>query len=164
MVRKRPSVKTWIGTAQQGNIAVASASKVLVASLGGFTLGVAGTVIRSRGIFVVTPQAFSADLNYDGAFGIGVVSQTALTTGITAIPGPFSDDNWPGWYVHQYYAGIVDFQDASGSRVLCKEIQYEIDSKAMRKVRSDEALVFVCESRFGAVNVKAHIRTLFMES
>ena len=155
------SVKTWIGTADQGEIAVASTAKVLLSSFS-FTLGLAGTVLRSRGIISVFPQSGAADLVIDGAFGMGVVSITALATGITAIPGPFTDDSWPGWFVHQYFSNVLDVTTDVGRLLLQKS--YEIDSKAMRKVRNDEAVVLVAESRAGALNILSHVRVLFQES
>ena len=104
----------------------------------------------------------SADISVDGAFGIAVVSDIARATGITAIPGPFTDSDWDGWFVHQFFAGRYAFDDATGARILSWE--YEIDSKAMRKVGGDEAIVFVGESRSGAVQMLSHVRLLFKES
>jgi len=162
-VGKRRSVKTWIGTADQGNVGVGSAAKVLLASFTVGGLGTSGTVIRSRGILNVVPQVFTADLNWDGAFGMAIVSETAALLGITAIPGPFSDDDWTGWFVHQYFAGLVDAGGAT-DQTLGRQFQYEIDSKAMRKVSGNESIVLVAESRNGALNVKSHVRVLFLES
>ena len=155
--QKRSSV--WIAPADQGLVAVSGAAKVLLASTAGFGLGSAGTVVRSRGILQVSPQATSGSLTHDGAFGLAVVSATAVATGITAIPGPFTDADWAGWYVHQFTGGVWDVGSDIGAQYA--QIQWEIDSKAMRKVSGDEALVFVYEFRLGSVNVLSHVRQLF---
>ena len=154
---KRSSV--WLAPADQGEVAVALGAKVLLASTAGFGLGSAGTIVRSRGLLQIRVNTTGADVSWDGAFGMAVVSDTARATGITAIPGPFSDSDWSGWYVHQFCAGELEFSMSVGRLIL--NWDYNIDSKAMRKVGGDEALVFVYESRLGAVDVVSHIRQLF---
>ena len=161
--RRSRSVKVWLGPANQGYVSVASASKVLLASTAGFGLGAAGTILRSRGVLSVRPTGESADLAFDGAFGIAVISDVARATGITAIPGPFTDSDWSGWLVHQFWAQRIAFEDATGVQFNAA-LNYEIDSKAMRKVQGDEAIVLVAEARLGAVGVLSHIRMLFQES
>ena len=156
------STKVWIGPAEQGYVTVADNTKVLLASTAGFGLGSAGTIVRTRGLLGVHLVTSGATLAWDGAFGIAVVSATALTTGITAIPGPFTDADWSGWFVHQFIAGRFDFDDSTGARRL--DWSWEIDSKAMRKVKGDEAIVLVGESRSGAIVVLSHMRVLFQES
>ena len=159
--RKR-LVKTWLGTAQQGYVTVASGTKVLLASTAGFGLGSAGTIIRTRGHLAIRPNVEGTTISLDGAFGIAVVSQTAQALGITAIPGPFSDDDWSGWLVHQYF-GFRYLSATAVGEMLVDQI-FEIDSKAMRKVAGDEAIVLVGESRSGAVAMLSHMRLLFQES
>ena len=160
--RQKRSVKVWIGPAAQGYVAVANASKVLLASTGGFGLGSAGTIIRSRGLLSVRPTTEGTSVSVDGAFGIAVVSATALATGITAIPGPFTDADWSGWMVHQFFGFRYSVKTAVAEDLL--NTNMEIDSKAMRKVAGDEAIVLVGESRQGAVSILSHIRLLFQES
>jgi len=162
--RKTRSVKTWLGTAAQGQVGVSSGAKVLLSSTAGFGLGSTGTIIRTRGILHIVPQVFTADLAYDGAFGIGVVSQAAQALGITALPGPFTDDDWSGWFVHQYYSGEVLATAVDAGYTMAQSFTYEIDSKAMRKVAGDEAIVLVAQSRTGVVNIVSHMRILFQES
>ena len=159
---KRRSTKLWLGTAAQGYVTVATATKVLLASTGGFGLGSAGTIIRTRGLLSIRPTTEGTSVSIDGAFGIAVVSDVARATGITAIPGPFTDDDWSGWLVHQYFTQRYSVNTEVGEDLLDR--QYEIDSKAMRKVAGDEAIVLVGESRQGAVSVLSHMRLLFQES
>ncbi len=93
-------------------------------------------------------MAFGVDDTWRGAYGLCVVSDEALAAGAAAIPRPFDDDDWPGWLVHGYYAGHLEFQ--SGTSELVVPIQYEIDSKGMRKVRPNESIVWVGESNSSA--------------
>ena len=124
----------------------------------------AATVVRVRGLFFVHPTAFGADLSYDGAYGLGVVSDEALAAGAGSIPRPFDDDDWTGWLVHGYFNERIEFT-ADGASILMLPVQKTvIDSKAMRKVRPNEALVWMVESRVGAITAQLHARVLMMLS
>ena len=161
-VQSKRSVKVWIGPAEQGYVAVADNTKVLLASTAGFGLGSAGTVIRTRGLLSVRPTSEGTSVSFDGAFGMAVVSATALATGITAIPGPFTDADWSGWFLYQFYGMRYSVQTAIGTDLVA--VNWEIDSKAMRKVAGDSAIVIIGESRQGAVSILSHMRVLFQES
>ena len=158
---RRRSVKQWIGTADQGGTAVASGAKLLIQTLVPTS---AVTILRNRGYLMVRPQAGSVDLIADGAFGIGIVSEQAVTTGITAIPGPFTDSGWGGWLFHTFWRVFLDVTTDVGRLGQEFGAQYEIDSKAMRKLGVNERMVEVFESRNGAVTVIEHSRTLVLES
>ena len=153
----------WAGSADVAPLAVGSGISAILSS---FTPDVAGmlapTVVRTRGVFQVHPTAFSADLSYDGAYGLGIVSSEALVAGATAIPRPFDDDDWPGWLVHGYFIQRLEFLGAQSEHFLPDE--KVIDSKAMRKMGPNEALVWMVESRVGAFTAHLHARVLFMMS
>jgi len=156
------SKKQWFGTSDQGAQAVASGAKAIIQSL---NVNTPSTILRNRGILAITPQAGSADLEIDGAYGIAVVTDVALALGITAIPGPFTESSWTGWMVHQFFHYQLDVTTDVGrvggtgfSR------QYEIDSKAMRKMGDSERMVEIVESRSGALFCLGHVRTLVLMS
>ncbi len=119
-------------------------------------------MVRVRGYAVFHPTAFTTDQEFGGAYGLGVVSDEALAAGATSIPRPFDDDDWTGWLVHGFYAGRFEF--ASGVGIMNFDVHHIIDSKAMRKVRPNEALVWVCESQTGAIDATIHARVLMMLS
>ena len=149
----------WFGPADQGYVAVATTAQVLVASLPiDLTSLVRPTITRTRGLISIKPELFSADVDIVGCFGAGVVSQEAFDIGITAIPGPFDDADWSGWYVWQPFA--FHFEETAGSSGLWS-VELPIDSKAMRKVGPNEVLVFVAESQVGAFRIALPLRTLF---
>ena len=95
-VRSARKTPTWIGPADQSFVAVGSGAKVLIGSAS-FTDP--STVARTRGEVSVMPSSFAADLSVDGAFGACIVSSDAFGIGATALPGPFSDAGWDGWYM-----------------------------------------------------------------
>jgi len=64
--------------------------------------------------------------------------------GVTAVPDPIADMDWDGWMYHRFFdvhgaAGTFDATEPQAS------IQFEVDSKAMRKIPLNETLVAVLE-------------------
>ena len=88
-----------------------------------------------------------------------VVSDEAFVAGAAAIPRPFDDAFWNGWFVWQAVSVRFEFLDATGT-IMPFGQQYTIDSKSMRKVGANETVVLMYESQSGAVNLTAHMRIL----
>ncbi len=147
----------WVAPPLQEYIAVASAGATIISQM---NIEEATTIVRTRGMVSIKPQAFSADLSTVGAFGVGVVSAEALTIGTTAIPEPYSDADWGGWLMWESFAYHFEVQSAVGTQFPAS-IQINVDSKGMRKVGSNEALVFVAESFTGAFEIAECTRQLF---
>ena len=79
------------------------------------------------------------------AIGIGIVSSQAFSIGATAIPGPLSEMEWGGWMYHR----ILDLHAVTatiGDNNFSNTVWEEIDSKAMRKISSNEVLVAMVEA------------------
>jgi len=161
--RGAPRRKTiWVGASETVFTTVTSGASLLLSSFAPDALSIlAATVVRVRGLFQVQPNSFAADLDYDGAYGLAVVSDEALAAGAASIPRPFDDDDWTGWLVHGYYSQHFMFDNTASGYL---EPATVIDSKAMRKVRPNEALVWMVESRTGAVKVQIPARVLMMLS
>ncbi len=94
-------------------------------------------------VAVATDQ-LAASERVIGAFGLCVVSQEAAAAGAASIPGPFTEAESDLWFVHQYLYSSMVFGDATGFRKL--DQQYEIDSKAMRKVTEEEVVAIMIEN------------------
>ncbi len=146
----------WIGPADQGYVSVASAGATIISSA---SFEEPLTIMRSRGNVSIQPGSFAADLNVVGAFGVAIVTTEAFTAGIASIPEPFSDADWGGWFVWRSFSMHLDVQSAVGFDVN-SALQFEVDSKAMRKVSQNETLVTIAESREGAFDISANLRTL----
>ena len=138
-------------------MAVLTGASTLISSL---AVDEATTIVRTRGMVSIFPAAFSADLNVVGAFGIGVVSAEAFAIGITAIPTPHSDADWPGWLMWESFGYRVEFVDATGFQGNAQQ-SINVDSKGMRKVGASEVVVFVAESQSGAFQIADVTRQLF---
>ena len=113
------------------------------------------TIVRVRGhVGLLGTEPTSALIGV----GICVVSDQAADLGITAIPHPVTDENWDGWLWRdtRYF----------GSGMRNEVDDFPIDSKAMRKLDDDQALVTVAEVVSinvggGAVIVAINGRVLF---
>ncbi len=136
----------WLGPAAQDYVNVASGGATLISS---FQFENPATIVRTRGQVSVRLQAYTADLTVAGAFGIGVVSQEAFAAGVASMPEPFTDSDWGGWFVWRTFAMRFEFDDATGL-TFPASVDFEVDSKAMRKIGTNEVLVFIAESQTGA--------------
>ena len=148
-----------MGPADQGYVVVGTNAKVLVASFSPEGAGMEKpTVVRTRGQVGIRPNVVSADLDVVGALGLGIVSAQAFGIGITAVPGPFTDADWDGWFVWRSFS--YRFEATAGVDVAI-DWGFEVDSKAMRKVADNEVVVVVAESQVGAFQISPPLRLLF---
>jgi len=153
--------KVWVAPADQAGVAVTDGASVIINSFTPDGAGlIAPTLIRVRGELLIFPVG-GADLSFGGAFGMCVVSADALAAGTAAIPRPFDDADWGGWFVWQAYNGRIEF--LSGGQLMMG-VRFQIDSKAMRKFKPNDVLVSMCESQAGAVTCDVVTRQLFLLS
>jgi len=142
--RNRPN-RTWSGFLTTTEIAVPAASKVLLAS---FVLSVEGideVVLRTRGILGVRTDQLAADELQLGAFGMIVVTDTALAAGVASLPGPGTESSDDGWFVWQPINAHFLFNNATGFDPNA-EIQYDFDSKAKRIVEGGRSVAVIVEN------------------
>jgi len=153
---------TWVGPADQNYVSVASGGATLMASFdvsqSANSAAIGSTVVRSRGQVSIIPQSVTTDLVIAGAFGLGIVSSQALAVGITAVPEPFDEADWDGWFVWRSFTYKLDVVSATG--ILPFIWDFEVDSKAMRKLGEGDAIIFVAQSQSGAYDIAAPLRLL----
>ena len=150
----------WSGSAVlTGDIAVAVSTSQLLETF--VPIGSGETLIRTRGLFGWRSDQSAADETQIGAMGIGVVSAQAVSVGATAIPAPATDVDWDGWLYHTFFYSHLDFLSAVGMEPNVAHV-IMIDSKAMRKVSTDERLVVMVEntSGSGGIRVATNLRLL----
>ena len=145
----------WVGPAPQSYVAVASAGATALSTFAGEE---PLTIVRTRGNVSIKPASPTADIEITGAVGFGVVSAEALAAGVTAMPEPFSDADWAGWFVWRTFSYDFEFNDATG--INYPNWNFELDSKAMRKFGPNEAIVTIAESFSGAFNISVNTRLL----
>ncbi len=128
-------------------IAIPANSKVLLSSIPSSTLltFAPSTIIRTRGMVSVITDTGSATEQQIGSVGLALVSDIARAAGAASIPGPSQEATWDGWFVHQFFAqkfafgtGVAFNSNAANNMT--------IDSKAMRKFETDQALVLMVQN------------------
>ncbi len=106
------------------------------------------TIRRIRGGFYVRSDQLVASEDYGGVFGAIVVSDRAATVGVTAIPGPITDQD-SNWMLWSPFFGSYEFQTAASTQT-ARGRWFDVDTKAMRTLSEDETLAFMVEPTSGA--------------
>ena len=102
------------------------------------------TIVRTRFLVSIQSDQVGATEDQVGAMGLAVVSDQATAVGITAIPTPIANMESDLWFVHQLLYSQFTFISGVGIQDGGLQ-QYEIDSKAMRKVDIGQDVVVVGE-------------------
>jgi len=125
----------------------------------GISSGLNQTIVRIRGVLVLTLTSGSLGDGFFGAAGIGLIAENAFTAGVTSVPTPFLDADWDGWIWHTFF-DLRGF-DADGP---APRQTIVIDSKAMRKWEGDEMTLFgstdVVETGVASMFTEADTRVL----
>jgi len=110
------------------------------------------TIIRARGsIWIASDQAVDDEF-YVGAVGMCIATDQAVAVGVGSIPTPYTDQDSELWFMHQYFAGGVEFSSAIGMSPNWFT-RFEFDSKAMRKMPSGNTLCIVVENGSTAAGI-----------
>ncbi len=150
----------WIGPADQEYVTVSAGTKVIIASLDPDVANmVRPTIVRTRGNVSIKTNVATA-LTFVGAFGVGVVSNDAFAAGVASIPGPFSDADWHGWFVWRSFS-YSQIESGTGANVWQNHLNVEVDSKAMRRVSTNETVVLIAESQDDTFGISMPLRMLF---
>ncbi len=146
---RRRSPTAWeLSFISTGVTTVVANGKTLLSSSAGLLIS-NFTIVRTRGILCIGSDQTGATEDQVGAFGVGIVSEQARAAGAASIPGPVSEAIWDGWFVHQFM--INRFVNVTGVGVDANFVKtIEIDSKAMRKVDSNDDLVLMVENGSGS--------------
>ncbi len=156
---RRRATDWELGFQGTGATTIVAGTKVLLASLADPSVHGPGTIVRSRGYFGILTDQSAASEDQIGAVGMTLVSNQALTAGAAAIPGPSTDALWDGWFWWQSFAQRMRVATAVGE---FRGQVYQIDSKAMRKLETGQALVLMVEnaSATNAFQISIDIRIL----
>ena len=139
---------------------LAEGTKVL---LGGISTILTTTLTRTRGEIFAELDATAVNERAVIAVGAVVVNEVAFATGIGALPGPATQggDDWL-WH------GFLTVSSGQESAVALNSLydRLTIDSKGMRKMKSDEVVAFLGEvasssDQGGHATIMAGVRVLF---
>ena len=103
------------------------------------------TLVRMRGHCAIYLSVADAALSgFHGALGVCVISENQNTVGVTAVNQPLDDDAWDGWLWHQYFdVRAITATIADGVNASSVVQRFEVDSKAMRKLKDTDVVVLV---------------------
>ena len=127
--------------------AVATSTKVLIATLTLSNPGIGETVRRTVGqVYVISDQTAASEIQA-GAFGVIVANDLAIAAGAASIPGPVTDRNDDGWMVWQGFSQQIIVGDATG---ILRGYVYNFDSRGMRRVEEGFGMAFMVENNSGS--------------
>ena len=141
-VRSRTPNRQWSGIISTGPTAVPANTAIL---LGSFVLVDSAndvTILRTVGGIAVQSDQIAASELQLGAFAMGIVTDTALGVGASAIPDPVTDVSDDIWHVYQPILQSMSFVTAAGFENK-RATYYPIDSKAKRKMDSKKAIALI---------------------
>jgi len=122
------------------------------------------TLVRLRGsVQALLTQATAIADGFHCAMGIGIVNEDAFAIGVTTIMDPLTDADWDGWLYHRFF----DLHAQSSTTVgpgPADNLQFEVDSKAMRKTTDGDvifAALEVVEQTTAVMQVFFDSRVLF---
>ncbi len=133
-IRTRRQTAWGIGPGGSSPASISSSSVVILG--GGSVPLVEGlTIVRLRGSFqAYLKTSDAANGGFHCALGIGLATDEAFGIGTTALPSPISDSEFDGWMYHRWF-DIHSFGATIAESMTSglATIQFEVDSKAMRK-------------------------------
>ena len=103
------------------------------------------TIVRLRGEFqMYLATAGSVNDGFIGAFGIGIATFAAVTAGGASVPTPITEQDADNWLFHRFISCVSPTSFASDTdpvgQVIPSVVQFEVDSKAMRKFPLEMAI------------------------
>ncbi len=157
MARRSRGTKEWNGVTF--NPTVLTTTQGILAS---FNHDLTETALRQRGRFLFRAVPDAAADDDIAAIGIIVVSDNAVGQGGASVPGPINDPDAP-WLWHNYVPLAGGASTAEDPESIGLNVYVDLDSRAMRKVDRNEAIVLVAElqtGQFASVSVSGGWRTL----
>ena len=131
-----------------GGIFTITGSSSIILGAGTQALNDGLTLVRLRGRFsCYLSAAAAANEGYIGAFGIGICTNAAFAVGVSAVPTPITEIQENIWLFHQFiqlrsnviFGGGIAFGEIPNAGLQ----QFDVDSKAMRKLRVGDT-IYAC--------------------
>jgi len=147
--RSSRALRTWAGQPfPTFGVDIVPAAGLISPGLKAFggILGTDVTILRTRGLLSAhSDSTLATPLALQIALGIGLCTEEAALAG--AVPLPFDNPEWDGWFVYQVMG--MD-QNASSSNTLFVYNSMTIDSKAMRKQQAGQVLFLATQMFAGS--------------
>ncbi len=104
------------------------------------------TIVRTRGIIMLSSDQITSSETQEVAFGISKVSQQAIDIGVTAVPTPIADADSDMFFVYESLAARMLIGATNPGVAAPAGVLRQVDSKAMRKVEDGENIAAVVET------------------
>ena len=140
---------SWLSVPFTSAVMTATGGTLMVALTGLEKAKRPFTIVRTRMLISIISDQTAASESQFGAFGMVVTTDQAVASGVGAVPTPVTDAGSDAWFVHQFFHGQFTFATASGFAE-GGHSEYQIDSKAMRKVSEDDDVIGVGEFASGS--------------
>ena len=114
------------------------------------------TIMRSRGLILVSSDQVAASESYSGVYSGIVVTDSATAAGIGSIPTPITQPE-ASYFLNVPLSGSFLFGDATGFQGGASPQPFTFDSKAMRKVGIDDDVALVVENLSATVGFSCWI-------
>jgi len=141
IVGRAPRRSTIWGPMNFGRVNAIAADGAVTFGFGFIPTTTGQTIVRMRGELLVAGTMSSGD-SAELAVGIGITSFEAFAVGITALPSPIVDANWPNWIYHRWCSVI---SIAQSIELRTQNFRFEIDNKAMRKLQPGQIVFAIVE-------------------
>ena len=157
--RNRPSNREWVSELTTSMVTLAPASKVLVTTFVLSNPGIDETVLRTVGGIAIASDQSAADEEQLGALGICVVTDRAITVGITAVLDPVTEADDDFWLLYVPFAQRTNLALTGPSSVW-----YPFDSKGKRVLHNGYSLAVVVANASASFSIQfaMNIRELAM--
>ena len=106
------------------------------------------TVIRTVGMFAARSDQIAASEDAMAAVGMAVVSDAAVAVGVTALPGPITDEDSDLWYMYDTVAPGCFLASSIGFASPAFQYRY-FDSRGQRKVEDGQDIAVMLEAGSG---------------
>ena len=114
------------------------------------------TLVRTRGVIMAYADFSAVDQQVTIAVGIAVLESKSIAAGIASLPLPFTDRNSDA-FVYVDYLCLSSGDQATSNHVEPSYDRLKIDSKAMRKLSQEVAVVAIVEVVNGTAGQTAQV-------
>ena len=149
--RSRPN-RAWTGAVDLDNNITTASTKTLIASFVLSNSNIDETILRTLGLLTVRSDQDASSEDQQGAFGMIVVSDTAVAAGAASIPGPLTDIADDGWFVHVPFNERFLFKSATGVNPDMNH-QYQFDFKSKRVIEDGSSIALMVETSSGSEGI-----------
>ena len=122
------------------------------------------TIVRVRGVMFIRSDQVTNTETYGVDLGFAVVSDQAVGIGVSAVPTPLTDKGSDLFFLYEQLFDRIEESGGAGTGVPTSTGRFaQFDSKAMRKVETDQDVIVVVENELAGALVVTSGRMLIKQ-